>query len=658
MRAGRTAAAMTFSCPLRGHGDAERTASCLAKARARASRLLDVAQARAARSGFVCPAGLDALAVSERSNWPLRAMTIGGDWGDPGCRRSRARAARRFSSAYGRCVEKAGVDGIVDPPCVAAATSAFVQAWEAASAACGAIDVDQVLLRLAGEVEETATRLRVRCGDGEVGGFEQCDDGGTVGDDGCSADCRRETCTRVEGEVRCAVCPDDAVPDAAGDGCRCPAGFEGEPGNCRDLDECAAGGVACPDGRPCVNLQDTFACAIPCTAEAFHAALADCGAPSGAIAFDCRDTTIVIPGGGKAARDTPCSGLVIDGAGRNIAFELDPACWRTPLAPEQCPAGLEPDGTCACPDMDSGDQFLLLRGDGNVVRDVTVRGFFDGIPVRGRNNTVEDVRFERQCDDSFGSVLSGVGNVFRRLAVREGCDKCSENGASSLSGTDPDPRVVEHYNAVLRDVDFDGCRTPVRVSSAGRFLLDRVAMRATDADFPCDGPRFTSATNADTVVVRVENSSVEGCRHGLRFGRGTEAVVTDSRVAGGRLRGLRVGSTAKVSVSRTTVDSNGGEGSSESGFGGAVLVGAEGSLDLGGGELLIDGRTVSSEGANSLCDNRAPDSSRRDVDTDPSRPVTAAGNWWCSEDPLADRIFGPVTADPLRTRAPLAFRER
>jgi cysteine-rich repeat protein len=658
LRAARVAATVAFSCRLRGHGNAARTEACLAKGSARATRILDAAEARAAASGFVCPARLDALGGSARSSWPAWLMAEGSGWGSEACVAPRARAARRFTFAWSRALEKSAPGGAPDTRRAASARATFLASWPAVLRGCPTIAAAGVLTRLESEIAESASRLEVRCGDGHLAGFEECDDGNGERGDGCSADCRLEDCGRVDGEVRCVVCPEGAVANGARDGCRCPDGYEGEPGHCVDIDECAMGAAVCPAERPCVNLAGTWACAIPCTAEAFHAALASCGAPSGAIAFACEDTTIAIPpGAGKPARDVLCNGLVVDGAGRGIAFELDPACWNTILLPEQCPGGLAPDGTCFCPDVDSGEQFLLLRGNDNVVRDLTVRGFFDGIPVRGRRNLVENVRFERLCDDAFGSVSTGVGNVFRRLSVRLGCDKCSENGGS-IADTDPDPRVPEHYNGILRDVDFDGCRAPVRVSSAGRFLLDGVTMGSTDSAFPCDGPRFTSASGSDVVALDVLRSTVANCRHGLRLGRGAQASIRDSRFSSCRLRGLRLASTAKASVEGTTFDSNGGGGSSEGGFGGVALVGSDASLDLGGGELTLGGRTVRSAGANSLCDNRAPNGSRREVETDAAVTVPAAGNWWCSASPWADRLVGPVETTPLLGRAPLRFRER
>lgn len=658
MRAGRMAVAALFFCEHGPGNDPLYRSRCADAATRRLNRRLVAADARALSGGFVCPGDADALALAGTWNWPARFVgdALGG--ASRSCVSAQVRAGRRYALAFARCVEAADAnDDEAIAACSASPRSTFANAWQAPSGdgACTGSDASGPARRIEEELLETSARLQVRCGDGLVGGHEECDDGNAASGDGCSADCRVETCGRVGDDVRCIACPRDAMPNEAWDGCRCPAGFSGEAGSCTDIDECAVAQNPCGDGRPCVNLAGTFACAIPCTAEALRQALADCGAPSGAIAFDCNDTTIRIPNDAAAPsrRDVSCNGLTIDGAGRGISFELDPLCWRTPLDPSLCPDGLETDGTCACPNVDSGAAFLMLRGNGNVVRDLTVRGFFDGIPVRGRDNLVENVRFDRMCDDAFGSVETGVGNVFRRLSVREGCDKCSENGGP-LEGLDPNPRVNDHFNAILTDVDFQQCRTPVRVASSGRLRLDRVSMLGGDAAFPCDGPRFSAATDDQRVIVSITNSSVERCRRGVRFGRGSEGFLAGDRIAGCGLRGLRAAESARVVVEGTTIEHNGGGGSAEAGFGGVAVL-DQAAVDLGGGNLVIDGVTTASRGENSFCANSAPGRVARNLDNATTSMLAAQGNWWC---PAADGdgVAGPVLRAPRLDRAPLRHR--
>ena len=365
-----------------------------------------------------------------------------------------------------------------------------------------------------------------------------------------------------------------------------------------------------------------------------------------------RVTLTPLPGGASPAlRDSFCSDLVIDGAGRDITFELAPQCWQTPLDPSLCPGGSLPDGTCSCPNVDSGDAFLTLRGDRNVVRDLTVRGFFEGVHTRGRDNLVEDVRFDRMCDDAFGNGPGGVGNTFTGLTVRRGCDKCSES-AGAIADTDADPRVAGHYNAVLKDIDFDTCLTPARVSSGGRYLLDGVKIAGGTVEFPCDGPRFSSTGAPGDLAVTIRNSRVTGCRRGIRLGTNSDALLQRTAIRGCGLRAVRAAASSRVSIEDSTIEGNGGEGSAEDGFGGVVALDGA-SVDLGGGSLLIDGELRTSAGGNTLCGNLGAAAQMQDLFNGATNAaVPAAGNWWCSLDPLADRIAGAASVEPVLTRAP------
>jgi cysteine-rich repeat protein len=658
LRAHRMAASAHLHCERAFVGSEDQRRLCLERAANRLRRRLATVENVAQQSGFRCPAGAEALGLDGSLSWTTRFVHENTATPTSACLRDVTTAAQRLSSGYHRCLS-AMIRGLADSDelegCTERMRERFSASWQRAPS-CTAGDASTAADRIVAEVDESAARVVPVCGDRHVAGFEHCDDGNTAASDGCSAECEKETCERIDGEVHCVACPEGSVPAATFETCECPHGFTGTPGACTDIDECANGQAQCAEGQPCVNLEGTWACAIACTAESFHAALASCGAPSGAIAFDCTNTVIPIAAGDVTEpRDIECDGLTIDGAGRGISFELDPLCWQTVVDPSRCPGGLEEDGTCFCPDVDSGEPFLLLRGDGNVVRDLTVRGFFEGIPVRGRGNLVEDVRFERMCDDAFGSVAGGVGNVFRNLVARDGCDKCSEN-QGVLADTDPDGRVPEHYHAILDGVAFEDCATPVRVTATGRLLLDGVSMKGGgDEDFPCDGPRFSSSSSTERVAIHMKDSLVDGCRRGIRFGNGADGVLTDTRIAHGGLRALRIAGSSRVFAEGVTMEANGGDGSSENGFGGAAVLG-EGTLDLGGGSILIDGVTRTSRGDNSLCFNVAPDGSDRDLDNATATSVDAESNWWCSLSSPAAQVAGPADFDPALERAPLRYR--
>ncbi len=484
------------------------------------------------------------------------------------------------------------------------------------------------------------------CGNGWREAAEECDDGNVADGDGCSSLCRREQCGRVGGEVRCLWCGRGGRPDATWTSCACEAGYERAAGGCVDVDECALG--AC-GGGPCDNLPGTWSCPIACTAEAFHHALASCGGPGRAITFDCTDATIGIPDDGVRARRTACNGLVIDGLGRNVTFELVPACWGRVLPAGECRVALDPDGTCACPGENSGTVFLSLEGDDMTVRDLAVRNFFDGIKTSGNNATVEDVTFERLCDEAIGSI-GGAGNTFERVEVRLGCGKGMQN-YGSIAATDPDPRLSTHYNAVLRDSVFSDCQQPVRTTASGRWLVESVRMKGQYASgmFRCLGPRFTSDV-ADTQVVHVRGLELDGCDHGLRFGGSVDALVWQNRIVNNRFRGLLAAANSRVVAWQNEVRGNGGLASSEGGLGGVgILDGAE--VDLGGGALVIDGATARSPGLNVLCDNVSPQGAASDVHNTTARTVSATGNWWCTTDPQS-RVSGPVLTDPFLASEP------
>jgi cysteine-rich repeat protein len=100
-----------------------------------------------------------------------------------------------------------------------------------------------------------------RCGDGLVAGGEECDDGNSIGGDGCSVDCKRESEPACgDGSVDDGEqCDDGNVVD--GDGCTSNCTVE-EQGVCGDgvLDP----GEGCDDG----NVTEGDGCAADCTIEA------------------------------------------------------------------------------------------------------------------------------------------------------------------------------------------------------------------------------------------------------------------------------------------------------------------------------------------------------------------------------------------------------
>jgi len=482
------------------------------------------------------------------------------------------------------------------------------------------------------------------CGDGRRQAMEECDDGNVASGDGCSSSCRRETCGLVGGVARCLYCPDGSAPNANYTACTCKAGYTLVGSVCQDIDECASNPCG---GGSCDNLPGTYSCPIACTEAAFHAALQNCGGAGRAITFNCSNTTILISDASNGPRVNSCDNLVIDGLDRNIAFEMDPKCWgRKNIA---CNVPLDPDGTCSCPNVNSGTLFLALEGDNMTVRNLTVRYFFDGLKTAGNDNTVENVTFDRVCDEATGN-LSGVGNLYTGIWAHTACGKCMQN-YGVFSATAADPKLREHYNLIVRDSLFTDCQQPIRTTNGGRYLIDHTRMEgfATDGIFRCLGPRFSSGVG-DTQVVYMTASELDGCDNGVRIGGEVQALVWNNTLVNNQFRGLLAKSSARVAMWDNVVRSNGGLSTSELGLGG-VGIDESAQLDLGGGSLTIDGQVVSSPGGNTLCDNLAPQGNLRQVDNLTATTVKAENNYWCTQDPQSV-VRGPVDTDPFLTQQP------
>lgn len=484
------------------------------------------------------------------------------------------------------------------------------------------------------------------CGDGHRQAFEECDDGNAASGDGCSASCRRETCGLVGGVAQCLYCPEGSAPNASYTACTCKAGYTLVGSACQDIDECAAS----PCGAaPCDNLPGTYSCPIACSEAAFHTALQACGGPGRAITFNCTDTTILIADAGNGPRQTGCDNLLIDGLDRNITFEMNPKCWGRTMPAAQCRTDLDPDGTCPCPDVNNGTLLLALNGDNMTVRNLTVRYFFDGIKTAGNNNTVENVAFDRVCDDATGN-LSGAGNLYTGIWAHTACGKCMQN-YGAVSATAADPKLREHYNAIVRDSLFTDCQQPIRTTNGGRYLIEYTRMEGfyESGIFRCLGPRFSTGIG-DTQVVHMRGSELDGCDNGVRIGGDVQALLWGNTLVNNQFRAVLASVNARVSMWDNVVRNNGGLGTSELGLGGIGINDAA-EIDLGGGSLTIDGQVVSSPGGNTLCDNLAPQGNPRDVDNLTATTTKAENNYWCTADPQS-HVRGPVDTDPFLTQQP------
>lgn len=625
-------------------GDQGLADACGTEVAARAQRRIERLGRRLSASGYRCRGSLAELGLGG-SGEGLHALFAARDALAAGqesesCGALRVAVVAKHLSRLAVCSGRG--HGQVEA-CTAAAARRFLSSWTRIGARSSCVSlaaegVEQAALAFMRDVRGSVAPV---CGDGRLAGFEECDDGNVEDGDGCSTACRTELCEERQGAVYCRVCVAGAELNAEGDGCRCKSGYRDQDGACQDVDECeeAASASLCPAGRPCVNLPGTYACAIECTQQALEEALASCGAPTGAIVFNCRERTIPIDAASLwSSRRNYCDGLLIDGLDREIRFRLDPPCYALPLAAEDCAGDLKPDGSCACPDIDGGMGLLSLRGDANTVRRLTLKGFFEGIHVRGRNNTVEDVVFDRSCDDAFGTD-GGSGHVFRRLTVRKGCDKCSQS-VGNLADTAKDPRLREHYNASFLETTFEGCRQPLRMAQGGRWQLERLKMYPSRSDpaFDCSGPRFSSGRGVP-MFVYLKDAVIDQCSRGLRFGAQVTGLVRDTTIAHSAVRGVRLAADATVLLANNRIVDNGGTFSSESGSGGVSVQGAA-RVDLGGGGLAIEGVPVTT-GGNALCRNRRHRDETTNIENQSSQTVYALGNQFCTSSPY-ETVTGSV----------------
>lgn len=343
----------------------------------------------------------------------------------------------------------------------------------------------------------------------------------------------------------------------------------------------------------------------------------------------------------------------------------------------------------SCPDIDRGRTFLDLGGGDtadsnemvghdNVVEHLIVEGFFNGVVVKGDRNRFRAMTFRGQCDDSFSNAASAAGTVVESIydeagevaaATRfeNGCDKCVQDAGDR---TDASLEEAEYWNVTYRGVQWRDCAKPWRISDTswssvtGRF-------RAIDSQFfgtirgdsspTCAGPEFSMSG-----YLELRDSRVEGCIAGLQLGGRTEALLEDNRFYGNALRGVAVFNHAQVRAQRNHFRSNGFAGESMTNVlgirgdiglravnGAGAVKDSDGrryrpGLDLGGGNLVVDDRSGSSEGGNlfALVAGRAESSVA--IDNRTRTRVKAEGNCWAVASPRA-LVSGRVDLFPAQT---------
>jgi len=145
------------------------------------------------------------------------------------------------------------------------------------------------------------------CGDGAIGGTENCDDMNTQGADGCSANCQVESGYICSGMP--SVCGDinECMTNNGGCSanamctnmpgsriCTCNGGYIGDGVTCTDINECMVNNGGCGASQTCVNTPGSFMCTAGCSTDpaGINNAVFTIG-PSEAVVALCNAQTLV-----------------------------------------------------------------------------------------------------------------------------------------------------------------------------------------------------------------------------------------------------------------------------------------------------------------------------------------------------------------------------
>jgi len=329
--------------------------------------------------------------------------------------------------------------------------------------------------------------------------------------------------------------------------------------------------------------------------------------------------------------------------------------------------------TTICPDIDArAARFLNLRGQKILVEGITVRGFFEGISMRGKENIVRNVTLDRTCDDAISNpevddgpddilgtgddIQGGVGNLVEGGTISRGCDKCVDacTGPALVPSECPTgTQVPLCYHLTVKDVKFRGCRVPVRLaptpsgggSTNGSFLVSggttRPLRSVTAADdYPCDGFDF----DAGLMNVAVQNHTVERCISGQDSPceatathsdrsctagfdlAGTQSLykMKDNRIYDAIQRGIIIRG-GRADLLRNAIKDTGGAVTG----GGSPPRGGGTATNLG--DLRLGNSDTAATGNNKVCDNVNASGARRELAMhDRTGPYTlpADRNFW------------------------------
>jgi hypothetical protein len=272
-----------------------------------------------------------------------------------------------------------------------------------------------------------------------------------------------------------------------------------------------------------------------------------------------------------------------------------------------------------CSQTEGQDHFIEIHGDSNVIRNLTLLRFPDGLHVQsGHDNLIENLRFPTVCEDAITN--NGRGYEAFRTIIRGCYFENSEDKAVMIN---------KGGSVTVEDCEFVDCRQPVRAGgSFGNYTIRGCTFRGSST-----GPRFSGG--ADTMTVIFEDNTVHDAQYGIRVYGSVRAIIRNNIFRPGS-HGIYAFENARLRVEYNDIQDAGSIG---------VFLKDNVVADLGGGKVVIDGDSLASVGYNTLRGNRTKDLVNQTADT-----VKAEHNVWDHEtaaEVLAEDVTGQVDVEPL-----------
>ena len=368
---------------------------------------------------------------------------------------------------------------------------------------------------------------------------------------------------------------------------------------------CSAEGESAAAEGETVGVRGHASARIACTEAALRTALTQvASAGGGTVTFDCIDAII------EVADQIVFRGnnLILDGEDRKITFRYS--------------------GTDPCDQTEGLDRFLEIYGNRNVIRNLTIDRFPEGIHFQsGDGNVGENLRFPIVCEDAITN--GGSGHVATNTVVRNSYFENSEDKAVMISNGG---------SITIEGSEFVDCMQPVRAGAAsGRVVVRNNTFRGRSS-----GPRFNGGSEG--MFITFEGNTVSDATYGIRVYDDAQAVVRNNRFQLGKQTGeanaVYAAGRARVRVEGNTIT---GYTSSP-----GVLVKDSARADLGGGSVAIDGKSAVGAGGNTLRNGKkgAP----HDLTNQTKTEVHAEKNLWDQATAAEVRqhdVSGPADVDPI-----------